>query len=283
MHYRPPRMLERFVERLIPPPSREDVSGDLTECSESDLQFLANSVSVVPGLIWSQLRRRIGWKFLVLSAAWDGYVLGFVLAFFNAAFLDQGAWSWTRLAAVWFVWVAGAALSVVYSPAGHPNPWNVRGWAKAFIAAFGVAIAFRVPLIGTLAALSAIVVVRVALWMVLTLPWVKLGALSQPLSLDTLPEHAHTFQRGIWWRNARESFVAVVLIVLKGWEILGPQASNVPQARFSLPVCSSSFTSFTFVRIPVPFPRGIRRQSCTSTAGNWRVNATFFAPCRSGI
>src|SRR5688572_7654100 len=193
MHYRPPRMLERFVERrLIPPPSREDVSGDLTECSESDLQFLANSVSVVPGLIWSQLRRRIGWKLLVLSAAWDGYVLGFVLAFFNAAFLDQGAWSWTRLAAVWFVWVGGAALSVVYGPAGQPTPWNVRGWAKAFIAAFGVAIAFRVPLIGTLAALSAIVVVRAALWTVLTLPWVKLGALSQPLSLDTLPEHAHT-------------------------------------------------------------------------------------------
>src|SRR5688572_8151114 len=193
MHYRPPRMLERFVERLIPPPSREDVSGDLTECSESDLQFLANSVSVVPGLIWSQIRRRIGWKLLVLGAAWDGYVLGAVLAYFNAAFLDQGAWSWARLAAVWLVWVSGAALSVVYGPVGQPNPWNVRGWAKALVAAFAVAVAFRVPLIGTLAALGTVVVIRIALWVLLTLPWVKLGALQQPLSLETIPEQARVF------------------------------------------------------------------------------------------
>ena len=231
MHYRPPRILERFAERLMPPPSREHVSGDLAECSESDFQYLTNFLSVLPGLIWSQLRRRIGWKLLLLSGAFDGYVLGAVLAFFNAAFLDQGAWSWVRLAGVWIVWVAGAALSVVYGPSGTPNPWNVRGWAKALIASFGVAIAFQVPLIGTLAGLGAVVVLRTVLWLVLSLPWVNVGVLQQPLSPETLPEHARVFQSGIWWRNARESFFAIILIVLQTSEIWGSQDTGERAAR----------------------------------------------------
>jgi hypothetical protein len=194
--------------------------GDLAECSESDFQFVANFLSVCPRLIWSQLRRRVGWKMLLLSAAWDGYVLGAVVAFFSAAFLNQGAGSWARLIAVWTVWVTGAALSVVYSPAGQPNPWNLRGWAKAFIVAAGVAIALRVPLIGVLAGLSAVVVLRIVLWLVLSMPWVKVGVLQQPLSAETVSEQAHALQRGIWWRNARESLVAMILLALQAREIL---------------------------------------------------------------
>jgi hypothetical protein len=124
---------------------------------------------------------------------------------------------------VWAVWVTGAALSVVYGPAGQPNPWNIRGWAKALTAAVGVAIALGVPLIGVAAGLVAVVVVRTVLWLVLSMPWVKMGALQQPLSMETVPEHARVFQRGIWWRNVRESSVALVLLLIQAGEILGSQ------------------------------------------------------------
>ena len=43
------------------------------------------------------------------------------------------------------------------------------------------------------------------------MPWVT-SAAPAPLSPDTLADHARHFQRLIWWRNARESLAAVVVI-----------------------------------------------------------------------
>ena len=47
----------------------------------------------------------------------------------------------------------------------------------------------------------------------LAMPFATSG-MPPPLSAETLPEHARLFQKGIWWRNAREQAVAAVLIVL---------------------------------------------------------------------
>jgi hypothetical protein len=212
--------LPQWLERLVPPSSREHVLGDLAECSESNLEFLTNLASVLPGVIRSQLRRRIGWKAFIFGAAVDAYVLGAVQAYFHAPFLDQGLWSWARLGTVWAAWIAGAALAAAYRPEGQSNHWSFRGWIKAAIVATGMAVALRVPVAGVVVALGTIIAFWSMLILVLSMPWLKMETLQQPLVLDKVPERARIFQRGIWWRNARESIVAVFLVVGQGSQIL---------------------------------------------------------------
>src|SRR5262245_33821184 len=58
MPYVPSRRLERLAERLIPPASAEHALGDLAESSRSDGEYVRNLTSILPRLIWSQIRRR---------------------------------------------------------------------------------------------------------------------------------------------------------------------------------------------------------------------------------
>ena len=49
--------------------------------------------------------------------------------------------------------------------------------------------------------------------LILSMPWLATTA-PPPLSLDTLADHARRFQRGIWWRNPRESLACAVVLAL---------------------------------------------------------------------
>jgi hypothetical protein len=83
-----------------------------------------------------------------------------------------------------------------------------------------VAVALRVPIAGIAVALSAIVAFWSVFILVIQMPWLKMETLQQPLSLDKVPDRARTFQRGIWWRNARESAVGGFLVVMQSLQLL---------------------------------------------------------------
>ena len=44
----PPRMLERAIERLIPPLVREEVAGDLWERFRSPARYVADAAAALP-------------------------------------------------------------------------------------------------------------------------------------------------------------------------------------------------------------------------------------------
>lgn len=53
----PPKLLERVVLVLTPPARREDVLGDLQERYVSPWQYLGDVGSLLPRIVWSQMRR----------------------------------------------------------------------------------------------------------------------------------------------------------------------------------------------------------------------------------
>ncbi|HEY6506591.1 MAG TPA: hypothetical protein VIY56_01175, partial [Vicinamibacterales bacterium] len=58
MPYSPPRWLDRFAGLLLPPASAEHTLGDLSEASRSNADYLRQLASVLPRVVWSQVRRR---------------------------------------------------------------------------------------------------------------------------------------------------------------------------------------------------------------------------------
>jgi hypothetical protein len=58
MSYRPSARLESLTGRLVPPAAAEHVLGDLAECSNSRRHYVANLLSILPRVIWSQAVRR---------------------------------------------------------------------------------------------------------------------------------------------------------------------------------------------------------------------------------
>ena len=77
------------------------------------------------------------------------------------------------------------------------------------LATLASAAGFGVPLVGVIMALGVVI----ATLLMFSAPWRTTGPLA-PLSLDTLSDHARLFQKVIWWRNARESLAAVVVLLL---------------------------------------------------------------------
>jgi hypothetical protein len=57
METHPPEVMERFVRGLLPPDSREPVSGDLRERYVSPVRYLLDALRTVPFLIASRIRR----------------------------------------------------------------------------------------------------------------------------------------------------------------------------------------------------------------------------------
>lgn len=64
----PPAFLVTIINRMIPPASREAVLGDLWEVYRSPVQFAKQGLTVLPFLIFSQVRRRSSWPVLGLQA-----------------------------------------------------------------------------------------------------------------------------------------------------------------------------------------------------------------------
>ena len=64
------RSAEDFVASFLPPACREEVLGDLWESCKSPADYLASALSVIPRVIFSQIRRNTNsWVFLLTSCA----------------------------------------------------------------------------------------------------------------------------------------------------------------------------------------------------------------------
>lgn len=217
MPYAPPRWLESLAERLVPPSSAEHALGDLAECSASRVEYARNLLSILPRVVWSQVRRRAtipGTLFHAVLAAILLLAQGFPAAFFATR------WSVLRLAVPWAIWVGGAALSAAYGPRDKPLGWNGRVFAASAALAVTSAALLDVPLLRVVFGLGS----TLGAILVLSMPWLRYTA-PPPLSPEMLLAHARQFQRGIWWRNARESAACVLVVafnVRSAWRAEGP-------------------------------------------------------------
>jgi hypothetical protein len=214
MRLRPPRgpdevpssLLESIAGTLVPPASAEHVLGDLAECSTSDRKYLRNLLSILPRVVWSQVRRRATIGGLVFHAVVAAIVL---MATFGGSprLLDQ-PWVWRGLAAVWAVWVAGCALSAAYGPCDAPTSWNRRVFTAFLLLAAGTGVLLGLPVLRVTLALG----ILMGILLVVAMPWTTKAP--PPLSHATLHEHARLFQRRIWWRNARETIAGLFVLAV---------------------------------------------------------------------
>jgi hypothetical protein len=203
-----PRWLERIGEALIPPASAEHALGDLAECSRSPSEYLRNLASIVPRLVWCQIRRRATIGGIVFNALLSGVTLVAAQRIGGGTFLNEPA-ELARLALCWATWVTGCALAAAYGPPEKPLTWNSRIFAAAVLVALAAGGSLGVPLVRLAAGLG----VTFGISFLLAMPIATAG-MPPPLSAQTLADHARLFQRGIRWRNAREQVIAAVLIVL---------------------------------------------------------------------
>jgi hypothetical protein len=206
MPYSPPRWLEAVGGRLVPPSSAEHALGDLAECSRSRSDYARNLASILPRVVWSQVRRRATIGGIVFNAVLCGILL--LAQRFPGTFFAT-SWSVPRLAVPWALWVCGVALAAAYGPRQEPQALNWRLFAVFAAAAVASAAVLDVPLLRVVSGFA----MTLGVILVLSMPWLKRPA-PQALSPETLLTHAHSFQRGIWWRNARESAACVLVVVV---------------------------------------------------------------------
>jgi hypothetical protein len=72
----PPRWLEGLVRVLLPAETCEHVLGDLSERYRSQGRYVADALQVLPGVIASQVRRKLAWLRLLILAPLLFAVLG---------------------------------------------------------------------------------------------------------------------------------------------------------------------------------------------------------------
>ena len=112
MRPRVARFAERIADRLLPPMCAEHVLGDLSECSTSTGRYVAHLVSILPRVVWSQVRRRATIGFIVVNALVTGIALVICLGLRGEAFFTE-PWALLRAAAPLGVWVVGCALAEI--------------------------------------------------------------------------------------------------------------------------------------------------------------------------
>ena len=129
----PPAWLVTIMDRLIPPPSREAVLGDLWEEYRSPAQFLKQGLAVLPYLVVSQVRRRSSWPILGLQA--------FILFACLRGFLPAETWPapWMRAALpTLFAFLALAWHDAYRAWQDEPAPGPAWGEVVAAIAGVGL-------------------------------------------------------------------------------------------------------------------------------------------------
>ena len=221
MPYSPPPWLDRLAGLLLPPASAEHTLGDLAETSRSQADYLRQLASVLPRVVWSQVRRRATIGGTVFNALLSLMALLVALGVPTGAFFAAPA-PW-RLVVPWACWVAGNALAAAYGHPRRPTHWSrpvFVGWVAAALAS---AVALDIPVLRVALGLGGSLVLILALAM----PWLTAVPLG-PLSTDTLADHARLFQRSIWWRNMRESVAGMVVI---GANVKGLWSAADPVAR----------------------------------------------------
>ena len=201
-----PRAVERIGELLVPPAVAEHVLGDLAETSATAGQYLRRLASVLPHVVWSQIRRRATVGGLIFNTLFSGFFLILFQRIPKETFLDEPA-AWARMLVLLLLWVIGNVLSAAYGPLGKPGSWHRGIFFATAALVLGTAAVLGVPVPGVGMALAVIYGVT----LLLAMPWVTQHP-PPPLSLDTLPQHARFFQRAIWWRNLREGAGAAVVL-----------------------------------------------------------------------
>lgn len=201
-----PHAIARIGELLVPPAAAEHVLGDIAETSSTAGQYLRRLASVLPHVIWSQVRRRATIGGLVFNTLFSGFFLIVFQGVGNDRFLDQPA-AWARMLLLLFIWVTGNALSAVYGSPSKPLSWHRGIFFATAALVLGTAALLDVPVLRVGVALAVIYGTS----LLLAMPWVMQNA-PPPLSMDTLPQHARFFQRAIWWRNLREAAGAAVVL-----------------------------------------------------------------------
>jgi hypothetical protein len=205
MNGHPPRKLESLAGILIPPASREHALGDLAEGSRTSREYLANLASILPRVVWCQIRRRARLGGIIFNAVLT--MIALTIALNPAGPFGAGQSTVGRAAVPWALWVIGCALAAAYGPVDRPtrsNPWL---FALTVCVALGSAAILGVPVAAVAIGLGSML----GIILVLSMPFLT-GKVPPPLTIDTLPIHARQFQRMIWWRNARESAAAVVVL-----------------------------------------------------------------------
>ena len=201
-----PRSIERIGDWLVPPAAAEHVLGDLAETSSTPGQYVRRLASVLPHVIWSQMRRRATIGGIVFNTLFSGFFLTLFQGIAKERFLDEPT-AWVRMLVLLFIWVTGNALSAAYGPPSKPMSWHSGIFFTTAALVLGTAAVLEVPVLGVGLALAVIYGTS----LLLAMPWVMQKA-PPPLSLDTLPQHARFFQRAIWWRNLREAAGAAVVL-----------------------------------------------------------------------
>ena len=210
--------MESVATALLPPASSEHALGDLAESSHSQREYIRNLASILPRVIWSQVRRRARLGRIVSHLVVIAIVLPMAHGVSQAP-LFALSWAWLRLAACAAIWIGGCALAAAYGPRSRANQWNRAVFGATVIATLSAGVLLGVPVLPTILGLA----LALALLMLLTLPWIDRQA-AGPLSIDTLPVHAKLFQNGIWWRNARESAAGAVVLFFNVLSLWNPES-----------------------------------------------------------
>jgi len=223
----PSRRLERLAELLIPPASAEHALGDLAESSRSNREYRRNLISILPRVVWYQIRRRATLGGMVFNTMVTTLVLAPCLGFPRAPLFAE-SWVALRIAIPLAIWVIGSALAVAYGPCDKPRGWNWTVYLGSLVSAILAVAVLGVPVTGAALAFGIVFGLSIAL----TMPLNTHSALP-PLSIDSLPAHAQHFQRTIWWRNLRES-VACAFVLLWSVSSFWSRGGLVQRAGFLL-------------------------------------------------
>jgi hypothetical protein len=220
MPYLPSRRLETLAATLIPPSAREHVLGDLAECAHTRRQYLTAFAAVLPRIVFSEAQRKLR------AGAGVGLMAGLsAVSLVVAALVTRGralaeAGEWLHWVAPWAVWVTGCALAAAYGAAGTRlwSGWGVLGALLAAIATGALAGAHVGAVVGALLAATGMHIAMTFRRVAADLP--RLASAVPALTLENVDEQARAFQRGVRWRNARESAAAIALLVFNSYRVL---------------------------------------------------------------
>jgi hypothetical protein len=215
----PPAWLVKLMDRLIPPPSREAVLGDLWEEYRSPDQFLRQGLAVLPFLVFSQVRRRSSWPILGLQA----FILFACLRGFLPVQTIPAPWMRAALPTL-FAFLALAWHDTYRSWQDEPAPRSAWGEVAAVI--FGIGLSQLVTaMIVALTGLSTswlltwpeLLFAASALPVLCLLRW---GAAAPNIGRTgddvDLPGNYERFRSSVRWRNRLEIGAMAVTLLISG-------------------------------------------------------------------
>lgn len=217
----PPKITEGLFSFLIPPPVREEISGDLCERYRSNGQYAKEVIEMLPYVVANQIRRNTSFPLFGIQAFLIFFCLGGFVAATDAAALDVPRWlravppaalalvalllrdayRGTQLRPVWsavldlaivvLVVLLLQFLLAVLSAASVLNPDWVLSPRRAFVAGAGLPMLFCLRLVG----LS------------------RFSELGEKISESDLARDYGRFQRRVRWRNRAIAFGGVLGIL----------------------------------------------------------------------